>query len=151
VQRQALTRQAGYLPSGLPALRAAIADLLTVRHGQPAVTEEPTFPGALDALHRAGARPVGVPVGDISRLSDVLGAHYPALIYLIPTHQNPLGAIMSAADRDRVVALARRYPDVTFIDDMRLADRSRDATTRSSSGGPTGCGHGMTPSRRLPR
>ena len=78
-----MTATSGYFPLGLPALRAAIASHLTDRlglpadpaqvivttggqqaldllircevlPGQPVVVEDPTFPGALDALYRAG-------------------------------------------------------------------------------------------------
>jgi len=150
-QRRAITATPGYFPYGLPDLRAAIADMLTTRHdlptraeevivttgaqqaldllvrcevvpGQPVVTEDPTFPGTLDALHRSGARPVGVPVGDIARLERALAAHRPPLAYLIPTHQNPVGVSLPLASRRRILALARAYPDTVFVDDMTLAD-----------------------------
>jgi len=149
--RRALTAGTGYLPYGLPALRAAIADLLAARHGVPAdpaqiivttggqqaldllvrcetgagravVTEDPTFPGVLDALHRSAARLVGVPPGDVPRLAAAVAAHAPSLVYLIPTHQNPVGSVLSGGARDTVAALARRHPDVTFVDDLTLAE-----------------------------
>lgn len=149
--RRELTAGTGYLPHGLPALRAAIADMLSTRHGLPtepsqvvittggqqaldllvrcevvsgqaAVTEDPTFPGELDALHRARARLVGVPAGDVERLAAAVAAHAPSLVYLIPTHQNPIGSVLPADARDAVVALARRRSDVTFVDDLTLAD-----------------------------
>jgi DNA-binding transcriptional MocR family regulator len=149
--RRELTAGTGYFPHGLPALRAAIADMLSTRHGVPTgpsqvvittggqqaidllarsevvsgqavVTEDPTYPGALDALHRAGARLVGVPSGDVERLGAAVAAHAPSLVYLIPTHQNPIGSVLPADARDAVVSLARRHPDVTFIDDLTLAD-----------------------------
>ena len=152
-ERRALTAGTGYLPYGLPGLRAAIADMLTTRHGiattaeqvvitsggqqaldllirtevvpgQAAVAEDPTFPAMLDALHRAGARPVGMPPGDVSRLGSAIATHFPSLVYLIPTHHNPTGLSMAAADREALIALAGRHPDVTFIDDMTLADVS---------------------------
>lgn len=148
---RALLRTPGYFPAGVPELRAAIAATLTSRHGTPttaeqvivttgaqqaldllircevmpgqaAVAEDPTFPGALDALNRGGARLVGVPPGDVERLAHVVRAHAPALVYLIPTHQNPTGMTMPAADRHRLAELAARYPDVTFADDMALAE-----------------------------
>ena len=79
-----VTATSGYFPLGLPALRVAVASHLTHRlglpadpaevivttgaqqaldllircevlPGQPVVVEDPTFPGALDALYRAGA------------------------------------------------------------------------------------------------
>ena len=150
-ERTALTAHTGYLPFGLPALRAAIAEMLTAAHGipttpeqvlvtsggqqaldlllrsdtapgQPVVCEDPTYAGFLDALHRAGARPVGVPPGDVARLTRAVRVHRPVLAFLIPTFHNPTGRVLPAAERHELVALARRYPDVTFIDDMTLAD-----------------------------
>ena len=150
-ERDRLTLGTGYLPFGRPELRAAIASMLTTFHGipttpeqvlattgamqaldlllrceatpgQPVVTEDPTYPGFIDALHRSGARPVGVPPGDIARLADAVRVHRPALAYLIPTHQNPTGLVLPAAERHDIVALAERNPDVTFIDDMTVAE-----------------------------
>jgi DNA-binding transcriptional MocR family regulator len=146
-----LTRTPGYFPAGLPVLRAAIAAMLTSRHGIPttteqvivttgsqqaldllircevlpgqaAVAEDPTFPGALDALHRSGARLVGVPPGDVERLAEAVRAHAPGLAYLIPTHQNPTGMTLPTAARHKVAELAARHPEVTFADDMALAE-----------------------------
>ena len=87
-ERTRLTQGTGYLPYGLPELRAAVAAMLTTCHGvpttptqvlittgaqqaldlllrcevapgHPVVTENPTYPGFIDALYRSGARPVG--------------------------------------------------------------------------------------------
>jgi DNA-binding transcriptional MocR family regulator len=150
-ERVRLTRGTGYFPYGLPDLRAAIASMLTTFHGipttpeqvlittgamqsldlllrcevtqgHPVVTEDPTYPGFIDALHRSGARPVGVPPGDTARLADAVSVHRPALAYLIPTHQNPTGLVLPAAERHEIVDLAARNPDVTFIDDMTVAE-----------------------------
>ena len=89
-ERDALTRTSGYFPHGLPDLRTAIASHLTERltlpatpaqvivttgaqqaldllirtevlPGQPVAVEDPTYPGILDALHRAGAAVIGMP------------------------------------------------------------------------------------------
>jgi DNA-binding transcriptional MocR family regulator len=150
-QRSRLTHGAGYFPYGLPELRAAIASMLTTFHGipttadqvlvttggqqaldlllrcevapgHPVVTDNPTYPGFIDALYRSGARPVGVPPGDMGRLADAVTVHRPVLAYLTPTHQNPTGLVLPAAERHEIVALARRHPGVTFIDDMTLAE-----------------------------
>ena len=150
-ERVRLTLGSGYLPYGLPELRAAIASMLTAFHGipttpeqvlvttggqqaldlllrcevapgHPVVMDNPTYPGFIDALYRSGARPVGVPPGDMARLADAVAAHQPALAYLTPTHQNPTGLVLPAAERHEIVALARRHPGVTFIDDMTLAE-----------------------------
>ena len=150
-ERDLLTSGTGYLPYGLPDLRAAIASMLTTFHGipttpdqvlvttgaqqavdlllrcevtpgHPVVTEDPTYPGVIDAVHRCGARPVGVPPGDMARLAGAVTVHRPALAYLIPTYQNPTGLVLPAAERHEIIALAGRHPDVTFVDDMTLAE-----------------------------
>src|ERR1700761_4696022 len=150
-ERELVTSGTGYLPYGLPGLRAAIASMLTTFHGipttpdqvlvttgaqqavdlllrcevapgHPVVTEDPTYPGVIDAVNRGGARPVGVPPGDMARLADAVTVHRPALAYLIPTYQNPTGLVLPAAERHEIVALAGRHPDVTFVDDMTLAE-----------------------------
>jgi len=148
----AITRGHGYYPLGFPELRAAIATMLTTRYGVPttadevmvtsgaqqaldllardeilpgsaAIVEEPTFAGMIDILHRAGARLVGLPPGDGDDILErLLDAHAPALVYLVPTHHNPLGLIMPEQVRRRVVRLASRHPGTTFIDDMALTD-----------------------------
>ncbi len=150
-ERERLTRGSGYLPYGLPELRSALASMLTTVHGipttadqvlvtsgaqqaldlllrcevspgHPVVSEDPTYPGFIDALYRSGARPVGVPPGDVARLADAVAAHRPCVAYLIPTHQNPTGQVLPAAERHEIVALAARNPGVTFVDDMTVAD-----------------------------
>jgi DNA-binding transcriptional MocR family regulator len=149
-QRRAVVSSSGYFPHGYPDLRAAIAAMLTTRHGlptrpeevivttgaqqaldllircelvpgQPAVVEDPTFPGLLDALHRAGARPVGVPPGDADRLERAIVAHRPGVACLIPTYHNPVGLSLPLGTRQHVVTLAKAHPEVVFIDDLTLA------------------------------
>ena len=146
-----LTADAGYLPYGLAELRTAIAAMLTAAHsvptsaaevlvttgaqqalellvhsevapGQAVVTEDPTFPGFLDAVQRAGGRLVGVPPGDVARIADAVAVHRPALVYLIPSFHNPTGLLLPAAARLEIVELARRHPDVTVIDDLAMAE-----------------------------
>jgi DNA-binding transcriptional MocR family regulator len=152
--RQAVTSTSGYFPHGLAVLRAAIASHLTGRlglpadparvivttgsqqaldllirsevlPGQPVAVEDPTFPGVLDALYRAGARVIGMPAGDgldPERLEHVVRTHRPAMVYLIPTHHNPTGLVMPAGHRRRVARLAAAHPDTLFVDDMTLTE-----------------------------
>ncbi|HZC41873.1 MAG TPA: PLP-dependent aminotransferase family protein [Streptosporangiaceae bacterium] len=155
-ERRAVIGTTGYFPLGLPELRTALAELLTARHGLPAtsgqilvttggqqaidllmrsfvipgqavVVEDPTFPGAIDALHRAGARPIGLPAShglDPDRLARAVTTHRPALVYLIPAHHNPTGLVMPAASRLRIAELAAAHPGTLFVDDMTLAEHS---------------------------
>jgi len=146
-----LTSGTGYLPYGLAELRSAIATMLDGVHsvptsaaevlvttgaqqaldllvhsevtpGRTVVTEDPTFPGFLDAVQRAGGRLVGVAPGDVAAIADAVAAHRPALVYLIPSFHNPTGSLLPAAARGDIVELARRHPDVTVIDDLTIAE-----------------------------
>jgi DNA-binding transcriptional MocR family regulator len=101
--------------------------------------EDPTFPGVLDALHRSGASVIGVPADDgvdPDRLEHTLRTHRPALVYLIPTHHNPTGLVMSAAVRRRVAALAAMHPDTVFVDDLTLAELTLNDWARHDSKPP---------------
>src|SRR5205823_11399159 len=90
----------GYIPAGLPRLRAAVADYLTklglptsearllisgggqqglallaslwLRPGDAVVVESPCYPGALDAFRSAGARLLSVPVDEDGVRTDLL-------------------------------------------------------------------------------
>ncbi|MFD8637695.1 PLP-dependent aminotransferase family protein [Streptomyces sp. NPDC059656] len=148
-----LVGDAGYHPAGLPALRAAIADHHTA-HGLPtlpeqvvvttgatqavaliarlhlgrgstAIVESPGWPGCLDVLRAAGARPVGVELDAdgirIDRLAAELSAHTPALLYVTPTFQNPTGILMSAGRRRRVAQLAAEHGAVVVEDNAHAA------------------------------
>jgi DNA-binding transcriptional MocR family regulator len=143
----------GYDPLGLLALRAAVARYLRTR-GVPTTTEEvvitagaqggltllasallspgdrvlveaPTYPGAIEAFSRAGARVETVerdhagPLPD--RLERALASGGARMLYLVPTCHNPTGAVMSEARRGEVVRLARRA-GVRVIEDTVLEE-----------------------------
>ena len=158
-----LTPGAGYLPYGLAELRAAIAAMLATTHsvpasaaevlvttgaqqaldllvhsevtpGQAVVTEDPTFPGFLDVVQRAGGRLVGVPPGDVAAIADAIAVHRPALVYLIPSFHNPTGSLLPAAARGDIVGLARRHPT------SPSSTTSRSRSCRSATGRPAGNG-----------
>jgi DNA-binding transcriptional MocR family regulator len=61
-----------------------------------------------------------VPPGDVDRLVHAVATHRPALAYLIPTYQNPVGTSLPLDARHRVAALARANPDVVVIDDLTM-------------------------------
>jgi DNA-binding transcriptional MocR family regulator len=103
--------------------------------GQAVVVEDPTFPGPLDSLQRAGARIVSVPATggtDPGRLGQAIATHQPGLVYLTLTHHNPTGRVMPAADRQRVARLAAAHPDTLFVEDFTLADLSLDSAAGAS-------------------
>ncbi|OLT28310.1 GntR family transcriptional regulator [Nocardiopsis sp. CNR-923] len=139
----------GYYPYGLPELRHAIArryverglpttpeqifvtngaqqgialalDLL-LQPGDGVLVESPTYPHAVDAARRTGARirTVGVtPQGwDMEYLADAFRQWRPGLAYLVPDFQNPTGALMDDDERAALVREARRAGAYLVIDE----------------------------------
>jgi DNA-binding transcriptional MocR family regulator len=97
---------------------------LLVSPGDAVVTEEATYGGALDIFRSAGARLYsarsdndGVIVAD---LQQVVARVRPALIYLVPTYNNPTGTVLSERRRQGVVDIARRF-HLPVVDDMVLS------------------------------
>ncbi|MCP9947891.1 MocR-like transcription factor YczR [Actinomadura madurae] len=146
----------GYEPAGLAGLRQVIADgytargvptradqivvttgaqhaftLLTqllVEAGDAVMVERPTYPHALGALRRRGARlvPVGVNEGwDVELLAGAMRQAAVRMAYLIPDFQNPTGYLMSADERAALVDAARRA-DAFLVADETFADLAHD-------------------------
>lgn len=149
----------GYDAVGLPEARRAVAHSLTARGlptepGQVVITsgavsawslllrvlvqpgdrvlvEQPTYPNALEAARRAGARLVPVPLGDVGEpLWDMdawratLRQSAPTLAYVIPDCQNPTGGVLDDDGRAAMVAAADAVSTTLVVDetlvDMRL-------------------------------
>lgn len=85
--------------------------------------ENPTYAGALDAFAAAGARIVTVPVeqdaGPPAPLRQLLRRERPLLLYLMPTFQNPTGAVSTPARRQQLAALAAEQ-HVLLVEDNTL-------------------------------
>ncbi len=91
-----------------------------LQRGDRVLVESPTYDRTLTLLRRHGLQIGGIPLQDdgpdLAALEAVLGQEVPKLMYVIPDFQNPSGATMSLAKRERLVALARRY-DVRLLED----------------------------------
>lgn len=146
----------GYEAAGVPEARRAVADALSARGlrtdpgqvvvtsgavaawalllrvlvqpGDRVVVEQPSYPNALEAARRAGARLVPVPLGDLDGpLWDVdawrsaLRQSAPTLGYVLPDCQNPTGGVMADDDRAATVAAADRA-GTTLVVDETLAE-----------------------------
>lgn len=85
------------------------------------VVEAPTYVGALQVFRSVGARIIAVPTDqhgmDVERLAEVIRRRSVKLIYTLPTFQNPTGATMPLARRERLLALARRHGIAVVEDD----------------------------------
>ncbi|WP_067465294.1 MocR-like transcription factor YczR [Actinomadura macra] len=146
----------GYEPAGLAGLREVIAagyaargvptradqivvttgaqhafTLLThslVEPGDPVMVERPTYPHALGALRRRGARlvPVGVNGGwDVELAAASMRQAAVRMAYMIPDFHNPTGHLMTGEDRAALVEGARRA-DAFLVVDETFADLAHD-------------------------
>ncbi|TDC49924.1 PLP-dependent aminotransferase family protein [Jiangella ureilytica] len=147
----------GYHVFGLPELRAAVADRLTARGlptvpeqvlvtngaqhafslvlqlvtgpGDRVLVEQPTYPNALDAIGRHGARAVPVPLADDGWDLDAVAAAVrqtaPRLAYLMPDFHNPTGLLASDGERRALAAALTRGHTLTVVDET-LAELSLD-------------------------
>ena len=147
-------------PHGRPALRAAIArhvsfaravacdaDDVTVTAGAQqafdllarildvpkrtvVALENPGYPPLRAAFAAAGARIAAVPVDDEGLIVERLPAQA-KIVCVTPSHQFPLGAVMSASRRAALLEFAQRQGAVVIEDDydaeFRFGDRPLDA------------------------
>lgn len=132
VERGALTDpgQIVVVPGALAGL--GILARALVRPGEPVVVESPTYPGAVLALRRAGARLVGVPpLAGATQATDWISPLAEAVrrgartAYLIPDAHNPTCATLAADGRTALADLLKRT-GVTVIVDETLAELTLD-------------------------
>ncbi|MCB7135496.1 MocR-like transcription factor YczR [Cellulosimicrobium marinum] len=173
----------GYEPYGLAVLREAIAarytargtpttpdEILVTTGGQHAITtiaatllgpgdravvQSPTYYHAMDAVRRAGARLVPLPVGDgsdptrpgldLALLASTLRETGPRLVYLVPDFHNPTGYTLTAHERAEVRDVAARQR-VTVVGDETLTDLALDLGPSEDDGAvPPLAGDGTSP------
>lgn len=153
-------------PSGLERLRAGIArhlglarsvattaddvvvtsgaqqafDLLgriLLRPGDTVAVEDPGYPPVRQLLEQLGARVVPVPVDEHGLRVDLLAAA--RMVYVTPSHQFPLGGVLSLERRTALLEWARRHDAVVIEDDydseFRFGARALDPLQRLDGDG----------------
>ncbi len=98
-----------------------------VERGDRVAIEDPTFVGALDAFANAGAALAAIPLDDDGArpdaLIDIARRSPPRLAFVVPTHQNPTGGVMSPRRRRELLELAADR-EFAIVEDETLADLS---------------------------
>jgi DNA-binding transcriptional MocR family regulator len=158
---QALRRTSGYVPTGIPRLREAVAGYLTT-HGAPTdteqilvttgahqaislltqfmleagdtvVTEELTYPGAINVFRAAGAHVrvarhtrQGV---DVASLIRTVEATAPKIVYLVPDGHNPTGIVSADLAKRRLAELAPTW-QALVVEDASLWPTQFDGRLR---------------------
>jgi DNA-binding transcriptional MocR family regulator len=148
----------GYIPAGWQELRALVAELLS-RRGAPTSAEEvlitsgaqeaiwlavtmaaadgrriavesPGYPGALDAIARAGGQALAVERDGagirVDRLKQLLEREHVHAVYVAPSCNNPTGGRTAAHRRERLAALASEH-ELTVVEDTVLDELRFDA------------------------
>lgn len=104
-----------------------LAGSLFVERGDAVIVENPTYLGSIDIFSGLSARLVGLPVGGdsawVARLKETVTRSSPRLIYVMPTFQNPTGAVLPAAGRRALARLSREL-QIPVVEDNTLADLS---------------------------
>ena len=107
-----------------------LAGSLFLERGDAVVVENPTYLGSIDIFTGLAARLVSVPVGGdaawVARLKETVSRAAPRLIYLMPTFQNPTGAVLPVAVRRALARLSREL-QIPIVEDNTLADLSLGA------------------------
>lgn len=96
-----------------------------LRRGDAVALEDPTYLGAIDVFHALGARMIPIPVGKdgvrLDALRETLRKQRPRLVYLMPTFQNPTGAVLPERERRRLARMCDEL-EVPLVEDNTLAD-----------------------------
>ena len=97
----------------------ALAGRALLDPGDTVWVEEPGYPGARNALTLAGARLISVPVDDdgLDVAAGIARSPAASAAYVTPSHQYPLGTIMSAPRRLQLLDWARRHGAWLLEDD----------------------------------
>jgi len=92
------------------------------RPGDTVFVEEPSYFLAFNILRDHGLKLVGIPIDengmDMEQLEAALQQHKPALVYTIPSYNNPTGYSLSAARRQRLVELSLDHEFVIAADEV---------------------------------
>jgi DNA-binding transcriptional MocR family regulator len=111
----------------LAGLSATVRALLAA--GDRVMLESPTYPNAIAAVRRSGARPVAFPMEpggwDVPAFEAALRQTAPRAAYLIPDFHNPTGALMPE-DQRRAVGAALAATHTVAIVDETVADLAFD-------------------------
>ena len=119
------------VPRGAQQGRAYLSKGL-ITPGSVVITENPSYPGALETFRSYGAKVVGIKMDDEGMSMDELEQALKenpkvAFIYTIADFQNPMGASMSIPRRKRLVELAQTY-DTFVVEDAPYSLISFDGT-----------------------
>ncbi|HSI49583.1 MAG TPA: PLP-dependent aminotransferase family protein [Ideonella sp.] len=103
--------------------------------GDTAWLEDPGYGGALTACQSALLKVVGKPVdGEGLRLTEADWRRPPRLVYVTPSHQYPLGSVLSLPRRLALIANARRHGSWILEDDYDSEFRHTGAPLHALQG-----------------
>jgi GntR family transcriptional regulator/MocR family aminotransferase len=94
----------------------SLAARVLLNEGDTAAVEEPGYFSVRQTLHAHGARVVGVPVDRHGLVTEQLPDRRPGLVFVTPSNQFPLGAVMSQRRRQELLRYADHH-DTWIVED----------------------------------
>lgn len=89
--------------------------------GDKVIVEGPTFLATIQCFRLYGADVQSAPIDahgvQVDKLEEMIKAHKPKFVYLIPTFGNPSGALLSLERRKKILELAVKYQVLVVEDD----------------------------------
>ena len=92
-----------------------------INPGDKVIVEGPTFLATIQCFRLYGADVQSAPIDahgvQVDKLEEMIRAHKPKFVYVIPTFGNPSGALLSLERRRRILELAVKYQVLIVEDD----------------------------------
>lgn len=142
--RRGLSAQADdiLVTTGSQQALALVADVL-LDPGDTVLVEDPSYLAALQCFGFAGARMVPVPCDadglDPEALPELIVAHRPKFLYVIPTFQNPTGRTLPAARRAALARIAEQQ-GLWLIEDDPYGELRYEGEALAAIGSHPGAG-----------
>lgn len=90
---------------------------LFLKNNREIIVEDPCHTGMLRVIQETNARIIPVPVDEQGLQTQLLKDNYECTVYVTPSHQFPLGGILSASRRAELIRFARRNEGYIIEDD----------------------------------
>ena len=109
----------------------SLATRVIVDVGDPAAIEDPHYFGVRRVLEAEGADVIGVPVDDEGIIVDALEARRTKAVFVMPSHQFPIGSVLSIARRTALMDYAHRSGSWIVEDDFGGEFRHGEPATKA--------------------
>ncbi|MBF4692460.1 MocR-like pyridoxine biosynthesis transcription factor PdxR [Fusibacter ferrireducens] len=115
-----------FITSGTTQALSILVTMLS-KEGVPFAVEDPCHKGLLEVIESSGNSILSIPVDQEGLKTSLLNGHDISAVYVTPSHQFPLGSILTAERRIELIKLARQRHFYIIEDDYDSEFRYRGA------------------------